>query len=233
MGSFLGPFWGPSPHSADQNPFGGAFPPLGVPFRSFPPPPSSQLPVLGPFLAVLGPVEAAPEYRVIVDANNLTVEIENELSEWGGIWGGGGFGVSPPISEGLWGPPSIPMQLWGLPPPSLLRPFKVFFPPPPFPSVVGFPPIPGGLCSPPPQFLGGLFAPPPPLLTSEGLWGSPPLSAGLWCPPPPPIPGGLWGPPPQFLTAFGVPAIAEWFSSPPPQFWGGFWFPPPPVSEEF
>lgn len=31
---------------------------------------------------VLGPVEAAPEYRVIVDANNLTVEIENELSEW-------------------------------------------------------------------------------------------------------------------------------------------------------
>uniref|UniRef100_A0A2D4ER89 Uncharacterized protein n=1 Tax=Micrurus corallinus TaxID=54390 RepID=A0A2D4ER89_MICCO len=30
---------------------------------------------------VLGPVEAAPEYRVIVDANNLTVEIENELSE--------------------------------------------------------------------------------------------------------------------------------------------------------
>ncbi|XP_057244485.1 U4/U6 small nuclear ribonucleoprotein Prp31-like [Malurus melanocephalus] len=29
---------------------------------------------------ILGPVEAAPEYRVIVDANNLTVEIENELS---------------------------------------------------------------------------------------------------------------------------------------------------------
>nr|XP_021408034.1 U4/U6 small nuclear ribonucleoprotein Prp31 [Lonchura striata domestica] len=29
---------------------------------------------------VLGPVEAAPEYRVIVDANNLTVEIENELN---------------------------------------------------------------------------------------------------------------------------------------------------------
>ncbi|OBS57369.1 hypothetical protein A6R68_11510 [Neotoma lepida] len=28
---------------------------------------------------VMGPVEAAPEYRVIVDANNLTVEIENEL----------------------------------------------------------------------------------------------------------------------------------------------------------
>ncbi|OPJ77462.1 hypothetical protein AV530_009473 [Patagioenas fasciata monilis] len=32
---------------------------------------------------VLGPVEAAPEYRVIVDANNLTVEIENELRDWG------------------------------------------------------------------------------------------------------------------------------------------------------
>ncbi|NXN97674.1 PRP31 protein, partial [Rhinopomastus cyanomelas] len=29
---------------------------------------------------VVGPVEAAPEYRVIVDANNLTVEIENELN---------------------------------------------------------------------------------------------------------------------------------------------------------
>uniref|UniRef100_G1R345 U4/U6 small nuclear ribonucleoprotein Prp31 n=1 Tax=Nomascus leucogenys TaxID=61853 RepID=G1R345_NOMLE len=31
-------------------------------------------------LTVMGPVEAAPEYRVIVDANNLTVEIENELN---------------------------------------------------------------------------------------------------------------------------------------------------------
>ncbi|XP_005063002.1 PREDICTED: U4/U6 small nuclear ribonucleoprotein Prp31-like, partial [Ficedula albicollis] len=39
----------------------------------------------GVFWAVLGPVEAAPEYRVIVDANNLTVEIENELSESGGF----------------------------------------------------------------------------------------------------------------------------------------------------
>ncbi|XP_066463869.1 U4/U6 small nuclear ribonucleoprotein Prp31 [Eleutherodactylus coqui] len=29
---------------------------------------------------VMGPVEAAPEYKVIVDANNLTVEIENELN---------------------------------------------------------------------------------------------------------------------------------------------------------
>ncbi|XP_077696859.1 U4/U6 small nuclear ribonucleoprotein Prp31 [Eretmochelys imbricata] len=35
---------------------------------------------------VMGPVEAAPEYRVIVDANNLTVEIENELSEWPALW---------------------------------------------------------------------------------------------------------------------------------------------------
>lgn len=30
----------------------------------------------------MGPVEAAPEYKVIVDANNLTVEIENELSKF-------------------------------------------------------------------------------------------------------------------------------------------------------
>nr|XP_006643230.1 PREDICTED: U4/U6 small nuclear ribonucleoprotein Prp31 [Lepisosteus oculatus] len=30
---------------------------------------------------VSGPVEADPEYRLIVDANNLTVEIDNELSE--------------------------------------------------------------------------------------------------------------------------------------------------------
>lgn len=29
---------------------------------------------------VMGPVESAPEYKVIVDANNLTVEIENELN---------------------------------------------------------------------------------------------------------------------------------------------------------
>jgi len=32
-------------------------------------------------LLVSGPVEADPEYRLIVAANNLTVEIENELSE--------------------------------------------------------------------------------------------------------------------------------------------------------
>lgn len=38
---------------------------------------------LFPTFTVMGPVEAAPEYRVIVDANNLTVEIENELSEYG------------------------------------------------------------------------------------------------------------------------------------------------------
>ena len=30
---------------------------------------------------VMGPVESDPEYRLIVAANNLTVEIENELSE--------------------------------------------------------------------------------------------------------------------------------------------------------
>ena len=28
-----------------------------------------------------GPVEADPEYRVIVDANNLVVETDNEISE--------------------------------------------------------------------------------------------------------------------------------------------------------
>lgn len=33
------------------------------------------------FLLVSGPVEADPEYRLIVAANNLTVEIDNELSE--------------------------------------------------------------------------------------------------------------------------------------------------------
>lgn len=32
-------------------------------------------------LSVSGPVEADPEYRLIVAANNLTVEIDNELSE--------------------------------------------------------------------------------------------------------------------------------------------------------
>lgn len=33
------------------------------------------------FSSVSGPVEADPEYKLIVAANNLTVEIENELSE--------------------------------------------------------------------------------------------------------------------------------------------------------
>lgn len=33
------------------------------------------------FLLVSGPVEADPEYRLIVAANNLTVEIDNELSK--------------------------------------------------------------------------------------------------------------------------------------------------------
>lgn len=32
-------------------------------------------------ILVSGPVEADPEYRLIVAANNLTVEIDNELSE--------------------------------------------------------------------------------------------------------------------------------------------------------
>lgn len=30
---------------------------------------------------VSGPVEADPEYLLIVEANNLTVEIDNEISE--------------------------------------------------------------------------------------------------------------------------------------------------------
>lgn len=34
------------------------------------------------FLLVCGPVEADPEYRLIVAANNLTVEIDNELSKF-------------------------------------------------------------------------------------------------------------------------------------------------------
>lgn len=34
------------------------------------------------FLLVAGPVEADPEYRLIVAANNLTVEIDNELSKF-------------------------------------------------------------------------------------------------------------------------------------------------------
>lgn len=34
------------------------------------------------FLLVCGPVEADPEYKLIVAANNLTVEIDNELSEF-------------------------------------------------------------------------------------------------------------------------------------------------------
>lgn len=33
-------------------------------------------------LLVSGPVEADPEYRLIVAANNLTVEIDNELSKF-------------------------------------------------------------------------------------------------------------------------------------------------------
>lgn len=32
-------------------------------------------------LTVAGPVEADPEYQLIVEANNITVEIDNEISE--------------------------------------------------------------------------------------------------------------------------------------------------------
>lgn len=32
-------------------------------------------------LALVGPVEADPEYQLIVDSNNLIVEIDNEISE--------------------------------------------------------------------------------------------------------------------------------------------------------
>lgn len=38
------------------------------------------------FVLVSGPVEADPEYRLIVAANNLTVEIDNELSELAVLW---------------------------------------------------------------------------------------------------------------------------------------------------
>lgn len=31
--------------------------------------------------AVVGPVEADPEYQLIVDSNNIIVEIDNEISE--------------------------------------------------------------------------------------------------------------------------------------------------------
>ena len=34
-----------------------------------------------PPAAVKGPVEADPEYKLIVDANNLVVEVDNESSE--------------------------------------------------------------------------------------------------------------------------------------------------------
>ena len=33
------------------------------------------------FRAVVGPVEADPEYQLIVESNNLVVEIDNEISE--------------------------------------------------------------------------------------------------------------------------------------------------------
>ncbi len=34
------------------------------------------------YFAVVGPVEADPEYEVIVEANNITVEIDNEISKF-------------------------------------------------------------------------------------------------------------------------------------------------------
>lgn len=33
------------------------------------------------FLTVLGPVESDPEYKLIVEANNIMVEIDNEIGE--------------------------------------------------------------------------------------------------------------------------------------------------------
>ena len=144
LGALGAPFWGRFGLHRLESTFRGSFPPLwdhvgGVllgsslwgPFA--PPHHPSQVPILGHFLAVLGPVEAAPEYRVIVDANNLTVEIENELSEWGGppfsmgsplFYGALGsppsflkaFGVHLPISGGLWGPLLYFYAVSGFPP---------------------------------------------------------------------------------------------------------------------
>ena len=33
------------------------------------------------FVSVVGPVEADPEYMLIVEANNLSVDIDNEISK--------------------------------------------------------------------------------------------------------------------------------------------------------
>ena len=33
-------------------------------------------------IAVAGPLEADPEYQLIIEANNLTVEIDNEISKY-------------------------------------------------------------------------------------------------------------------------------------------------------
>ena len=38
---------------------------------------------------MLGPVEADPEYKLIVDSNNMTVEIDNEISKKAGKHGCG------------------------------------------------------------------------------------------------------------------------------------------------
>ena len=34
------------------------------------------------FSGLIGPVEADPEYQLIVDSNNLIVEIDNEISKY-------------------------------------------------------------------------------------------------------------------------------------------------------
>jgi len=35
---------------------------------------------------VCGPLEADPEYQLIVEANNVTVEIDNEISKFYDVW---------------------------------------------------------------------------------------------------------------------------------------------------
>ena len=44
---------------------------------------------------MVGPVEADPEYQLIVESNNFVVEIDNEISEWlegKRVWLDGGWG---------------------------------------------------------------------------------------------------------------------------------------------
>ena len=35
--------------------------------------------------AVIGPVEADPEYQLIIDSNNMVVEVDNEISKYKSI----------------------------------------------------------------------------------------------------------------------------------------------------